>query len=69
MTSPRDRLRILQLVIAEALDLDRISAARQILESATDEQVQEVLRVLAEQVAKGSGLLFAFALFVDWSLK
>jgi len=67
MNSPRDRLRILQLVIAEALDIDRISAARQILESATDEQVQEVLRVLAEQVARGSGLLFAFTLFIDWS--
>ena len=67
MISPRDRLRILQLVIAEALDADRIGAARQILESATDEQVQQVLRLLAEQVAKGTGLLFALALFVDWS--
>ncbi len=64
MISPRDRLRILQLVIAEALDVDRLDAARQILETATDEQVRQVLRTLAEQVG---GLLFAVALFVDWS--
>jgi len=66
MVSPHDRLKILQAVIAEALDANRLTAACQILESATDEQVQQVLRFLAEQATKGGGFLFAIACFIDW---
>ena len=59
MVSPHERLRILELIIAEALDADRLAAARLILENATDEQIQRVLRLLARH-----GVFFFTALFL-----
>ncbi len=66
MLSPREeeRLRILKLVIGQVLDSSRFTAARQVLETATDEQVQRILSILAEQITKGT-LLLAFAFLIE----
>lgn len=54
-------------MLTETLDSDRLTAARQVLEVATDEQVQRILLMLAEQAAKGGALFCALAFVFDWS--